>query len=87
MEGYGLDMLTQQWMATKIGKNGEMSRANWNKNRSAMLKMQFDEWFNESRMLIPVPGQDVPYLPIQMWVFTQGCFAAESYWTALNMSP
>lgn len=88
--GADLDEAQTAWMAAiannKRRHKGTVHKDGWMQQQNATYHGMW-QFLEDQMVAVPLPGMDEKMLPVQMWYFSQTCFAAESYWTALSWDP
>jgi len=73
------------WDATVSKKNPKhITKNQWMKQQKSMYEGVW-QFMEEQSVVVPIG--DNMLLPVQMWYFSQQCYSAESYWTALSQDP
>lgn len=89
MMGADIDEAQTAWNAANSRNRKHkdtVTKKEWMKEQDNKLHGMW-QFLEEQMVAVPLPGNDQTMLPVQMWYFSQNCFAAESFWTALSWDP
>lgn len=86
MREFNLDMTAASiyWDSSNKYQPDHLPKEQWMKEQKRVYNGVW-RWMEEQSIVVPL--EDDGSLPVQMWYFSQNCFSAESYWTALSQDP